>query len=563
MRKVLRSLGTAALLATLASTAFGAATINIINTDGPGEGFNDPTPVAAVGGNPGTTIGQQRLNCFTRAATIWGSILTSSVTINVQAAFNPLSCTATSAVLGSAGPITVSRDNPLFEFQGYWYHQALANKQAGTDVDPANNDINAQFNSNLGQTGCLNGSGWYYGFDHNEGALIDLLDVLLHEFGHGLGFSTTTSGSTGNQLGSPSAPFPAIWDRFLYDETSALRWDQMTPSQRVASAINTNKLTWNGEEVKYGGPLFLANAPELLVPFGTGSLDGNSAAFGPALTLGGVSGQAVVVVDPTAPTSDGCETPFTNAAALVGKIAVIDRGLCTFVVKVKNAQNAGAIGCIIVNNTTGVIAPGGSDPTITIPTIAITQSDGTLLKNAITGGPTNVTLRLSPTKRAGMSPNGRVLMYAPNPFASGSSVSHFDVSATPNLLMEPAINVDLTDNVDLTADLFRDIGWLPHTTSVPGGGPAARVALASRPNPSRGSALVHFELAAEESLELTLFDLSGRQVRSLAKGAFVSGPHDVAWDGLDNAGRPAAPGVYLARLKGARTNATHHLVLIN
>src|SRR5438093_8524133 len=47
-----------------------AATITVINNDGPGEGLNDPTPVAPVGGNTGTTRGQQRLIAFQRAADI-------------------------------------------------------------------------------------------------------------------------------------------------------------------------------------------------------------------------------------------------------------------------------------------------------------------------------------------------------------------------------------------------------------------------------------------------------------------------------------------------------------
>jgi hypothetical protein len=336
----------------------------------------------------------------------------------------------------------------------------------------------------------------------------------------------------------------------------------MTNAQRAASAINTNKLTWDGGEVKFSGPAFLTHAPELVVPFGSGSLDGGAASFGPALTLGGVSAQAVLVVDNVAPTSDGCET-ITNGAALAGKIAVVDRGLCTFVLKVKAVQNAGAIGCVLINNAAGAFSPGGSDPTITIPTIAILQSDGTALKAAIAGGPTTVNMRLSPTKQAGLSANGRVLMFAPNPLQPGSSVSHWDVTATPNLLMEPAINADLNDSVDLTAALFRDIGWLPHTTSVPSGGPSARVALAGRPNPAHGGTSMHFELAADETLVLSLYDLNGRQVRSLASGAFAAGAHDVAWDGLDNAGHQAAPGIYLVRLKGARTQVTQHVVLIN
>ena len=567
MRHALRTLSAAALLAALAVPAYPAVTITIINMDGPGEGFNDPTVVAPVGGNPGTTVGQQRLNCFTQAASVWGSLLTSSVPVLIQAAFNPLTCTATTAVLGSAGPRFVEISDPSFEFQNYWYHEALANKEAGVDLTPPfagdnGSDINAQFNSNIGTAGCLTSSGWYYGFDHNETTKIDLLAVLLHEFGHGLGFSTVTSGSTGSYLNGPPLA-PAVWDKFLFDETTSLRWDQNTPAQRVASAINTNNLVWNGAQVTAAAPTFLGAAAEVLVPYGSGSVAVNAASFGGALTLGGVSAQAVLVIDPVAPANDGCDLPLTNAAALSGKIAVIDRGVCGFVIKAKNAQDAGAIGCILINNVAGPLAPGGADPLVVIPTVGMSQADGNTLKTAMVGGPVNVTLRLSPTQRAGTQPSGRVRMYAPNPFQGGSSVSHFDVSATPNLLMEPAINPDLTSSVDLTEALFRDIGWLPRNLGVPSTGPTTRVALASRPNPARGNTLVHFELASDESVELTLFDLSGRQVRSLMKGSLAAGSHDVAWDGIDNAGRPAAPGVYLARLKGVRTQATHHIVLMN
>jgi len=556
-RLAVRWLGAGALLVALASGAGAAATINIINMDGAGEGFNDPTPAAPVGGNPGTTIGQQRMNCALRAAQIWGAILDSNVPINIQAAFNPLTCTATAAALGSTGPISVQANNPAFEFQGFWYHQALANKEAGVDVDPANNDINSQFNLNLGQTGCLTGSGWYYGFDHNEGGLIDLLAVMLHEFAHGLGFSTTTNGSSGAYLGPPA--LPAVWDRFLFDETTGLHWNQMTAGQRMASAINTTHLVWDGQQVNFKGPLLLAHAAEVAVPYAPGSLDANAAAFGAALTLGGVSGNAVVVNDGTGTTSDACE-PIVGS--LAGEMAVIDRGTCTFVIKVKNAQNAGAIGAIIVNNVAGALAPGGTDATITIPCVGITQADGANLKAAIAGGPTSVTLRLSPTKQAGLSANGHVLMYAPNPFQGGSSVSHWDVSATPNLLMEPAINSDLTDDVDLTDPLFRDIGWIPRVLSVPDPTPAARVALTSWPNPAHRTASVHFDLAAEEALTLTVFDAAGREIRSLARDSFSAGPHEIAWDGFDRDGRPVSTGIYLVRLKGPRTQATQHLVLL-
>ena len=70
---------------------------------------------------------------------------------------------------------------------------------------------------------------------------------------------------------------------------------------------------------------------------------------------------------------------------------------------------------------------------------------------------------LDPTQLAGADQAGRVMLYTPNPFQGGSSVSHWDTSAFHNLLMEPAINADLTQSVvppqDLTFPMFKDIGW--------------------------------------------------------------------------------------------------------
>jgi hypothetical protein len=65
--------------------------------------------------------------------------------------------------------------------------------------------------------------------------------------------------------------------------------------------------------------------------------------------------------------------------------------------------------------------------------------------------------------RAGADPAGRALMYTPNPFQSGSSVSQWDTLEFPNQLMKPAINADptheLTPPFDMTFPLFLDLGW--------------------------------------------------------------------------------------------------------
>src|SRR6185436_11337277 len=85
-----------------ASPAFSQATIVIQNNDAPNVGFNDPTPAAPVGGNSGTTVGQQRLNAFQFAANVWGATLTSGPTITIGASWADLSCSTNSGVLGSA-----------------------------------------------------------------------------------------------------------------------------------------------------------------------------------------------------------------------------------------------------------------------------------------------------------------------------------------------------------------------------------------------------------------------------------------------------------------------------
>ena len=135
---------------------------------------------------------------------------------------------------------------------------------------------------------------------------------------------------------------------------------------------------------------------------------------------------------------------------------------------------------------------GGTDPTIVIPAIGITLADGNAIKAALLGGPVNVTLSLDPALKAGADNSGRALMYAPATFASGSSVSHFDVSATPNALMEPAINNDLHVNLDMTPGQMMDIGWMQFATATT----LARFATEDRP----GGILVSWEFGDPTSV---------------------------------------------------------------
>jgi hypothetical protein len=436
-----------------------AATITVINADGAGEGFNDPTVVAPAPGNPNTTLGAQRLFIFNYAASIWGSILSSPVTIQATCKMDPQTCTATSATLGSTSSNSSHRDFTGAPFPGTWYQQSLANKLFGSDLNTAATDFSTTFNSNLnGSPSCLGGEGWYYGTDGNEGTNIELLSVVLHEMAHGLGFATLTNGNTG----AFSSGFPTAFDHFLYDDSLGNFWTSLTQAQRGVSGKSQKNLVWNSSSVTPAAQAFLAGRPRMVInaPASIAGITYNvgTASFGPALTSGGISGDVVLVSDVTAPTSDGCET-FTNGAALAGKIALVDRGVCTFVAKAESCQSYGAIAVVVANNTAGIQPPGGADPNITIPVVGILQTDGTAIKNALLSGPVNITLNLDPTLLAGADNSGHPLMYTPATFASGSSVSHFDVTLTPNALMEPNINQDLHDGVDLTRQVLYDLGW--------------------------------------------------------------------------------------------------------
>ncbi|MBK8465313.1 MAG: hypothetical protein IPL32_05730 [Chloracidobacterium sp.] len=302
-----------------------ASTISIANGDGAGEGFNDATAKAAEGGNNGATLGAQRVNLFNFAADIWEANLDSSVTISINAQFNPLTpCSSSGGVLGSAGASFINRDFPNVPFAGTWYSGALANKINGVDQNGGSAEINATFNSSV-DTGCLGaGTRFYYGFtDTAPNNMINLLVVLLHEMGHGLGFQTFTNGSTG----AFNSGFPSVYDRFAFDRDVNLHWHEMTQAQRATSALNAGDLLWDGANVRVASSFLTA----------------------------------------------------------------------------------------------------GRDAT-----------------------------------------NGNVQLFAPNPFQSGSSVSHFDSAVAPNILMEPAVTFGVFGiplDLDLTRQQMRDIGWYRDTTS--------------------------------------------------------------------------------------------------
>lgn len=450
-----------------------AATIVIVNQNAPGIGFNDPTPLAPGGGNAGTTLGEQRLNAFQHAANIWGATLQSEVPIRIGAAFIPLSCNASGAVLGSAGANEIWSDFPNAPRPATWYPTALASKLAGSDLSqPTEPHIIARFNSRLGLfADCVPGLTFYLGLDNRAGNQIDLVTTLLHEFAHGLGFQTFTSNTSGAQI----LGLPSIWDHFLIDNRNERLWVHMSDAERAASSATWRGLSWNGPQVTAAVPGVLA--PQAVLDI-SGSQAGEAlgkyalgtASFGPALGKAMVRGHLMPVVDQSDGTGLACTAlDARNQIAVRNNIALVERGGCEFVLKARHLQAAGARAMLVADNEAGEVAdlPGSGDD-IVIPSARVTLQDAARLKAALakrsrTRSSVWAQLGIDQTALAGTDAQRRILMYTPAVVAPGSSVSHYTTEARPNQLMEPAINADLSHTVippaDLTYPLLRDIGW--------------------------------------------------------------------------------------------------------
>lgn len=80
------------------------------------------------------------------------------------------------------------------------------------------------------------------------------------------------------------------------------------------------------------------------------------------------------------------------------------------------------------------------------------------------------------------------------------------------------------------------------------------LALQGLPNPVEGDAWVRFLLPKPGEVLVAIYDVAGRQIRTLYDGALPEGSHAVPWNGEDDEGRPVGAGVYFARLE--TTDAT-------
>jgi subtilisin family serine protease len=139
-------------------------------------------------------------------------------------------------------------------------------------------------------------------------------------------------------------------------------------------------------------------------PDGTSIGYGNAAGSPPAPLSGSLpmaKPNAVGEVPPgVLPANDGCVA--VPVGTYTGTAVLVRRGTCTFYVKALNAQTGGASAVVLYNNAAGRFSPtvAGSPP-ITIPVVAISNTEGLLIHNRLAAGPVTMTW----TDQQGTFPN--------------------------------------------------------------------------------------------------------------------------------------------------------------
>ncbi|MEO7936049.1 MAG: PA domain-containing protein [Dokdonella sp.] len=463
------SMALALLLAIGATQAF-AANVTIVNADQPGVGLNDNTPATPVGGNAGVTLGQQRMNLVQHAATIWGARLVSAVPIRFSVQFaGAFSCAQNPndfVYLAFSGPNAYYTGNPPLPPNPNLYPAALRNAIVGTVADPSTPEAFLRISPLMdSQSGCLTGTtGFWYGTNPDirptDPSKFPLLPLVLHEMAHGLGFVQNHN----LQNGSGFPPYYYTFDKGVFDNTLQKFWYQMTDNQILQSAVNDPNVIWKGANVDAAKATWLRKPLRMRIGATVQAGEVLQAFYGDLLPSAGLSSMVAVVSDGSANAAEGCNT-LINAGQVQGRIAIVNRGTCGFGVKTRNAEQAGAIAVLILNNraeTPGDPLPvaGGFDYTIRVPTATVAYQAGQNLLSQLSGSPnTVVTIESIPGSGLIGIQTGFMRMHAPATISQGSSISHFTIDTGGPLLMQPEISPVVFDRLDMTPELLRDIGW--------------------------------------------------------------------------------------------------------
>jgi len=215
--------------------------------------------------------------------------------------------------------------------------------------------------------------------DYQEAAVTNLFywNNILHDFSYAYGFDEASGNFQQVNLtgaGTANDPVRAIAQSAANTGQSLNNATFSTPPDGGSGTMRM--FVWTSNSA--AGSLLNVEEPlEIAGQYETGIAD-----FGTPVTTDPIIGTAYLVDDGVGIRTDGCQA-IQNIDEIAGNIAIIDRGICEFGVKVLNAEMAGAIAVIICNNRAGGIvnmAPGAVGDQTNIPSIFISQEDCNVIR---------------------------------------------------------------------------------------------------------------------------------------------------------------------------------------
>ncbi|MBD3582326.1 T9SS-dependent M36 family metallopeptidase [Flavobacterium selenitireducens] len=226
------------------------------------------------------------------------------------------------------------------------------------------------------------------------------MNNIMHDVWYQYGFNEINGNFQKNNYGKGGA------SSFLGDAVNADSQDSAAQTPSATNRNNANFATPNDGIAPRMQMYVWTVAPRFFFVTSPSSLIGAYQAAQNAFDPGNVAipvepnalqTDLVLYQDAGASTNEACGAA-SNAAQMAGKIVLIRRGNCDFVVKVMNAQNAGAVAVIITDNLPmQLVNMSGADANITIPAIFITKELGDALIAAMQTSPVNVKLSSPPT----------------------------------------------------------------------------------------------------------------------------------------------------------------------
>lgn len=156
-----------------------------------------------------TGFSEEAKAAFQEAVNIWASILSSPVPITIDARWEEMD----QGILGGSSSPELFRNFDNAPFKDTWYKPAIANRLTGYDLNPDGYDMIIRYNST---------ANWYLGTDGNPGTQTDFVSVVLHEIGHGLGFSAGAwkdgmNGGIGYVDENGENQSPVAFDHYMYN----------------------------------------------------------------------------------------------------------------------------------------------------------------------------------------------------------------------------------------------------------------------------------------------------------------------------------------------------------